>query len=152
MKCDFEYIVIGCGGIGSAALYWLSRRAGKAVLGLEQFELFHTRGASQDYSRIIRLYYHDNKYVPLTPHSYTAWATVEAESGVRVVTKTGGVVIADCNSPHHAALDVYEDSLKQLGGAFQAFAHLGRSKPCIKPIPALPTPARATPRILRWRG
>ena len=114
MKRDFEYIVIGCGGIGSAALYWLSRRAGKAVLGLEQFELFHTRGASQDYSRIIRLYYHDNKYVPLTPHSYTAWATVEAESGVRVVTKTGGVVIADCNSPHNAALDVYEYSLKQL--------------------------------------
>ena len=23
----FDYIVIGCGGIGSAAVYWLSKRA-----------------------------------------------------------------------------------------------------------------------------
>lgn len=24
----YDYVVIGCGGIGSAALYWLSKRAG----------------------------------------------------------------------------------------------------------------------------
>ena len=24
----YEYVVIGCGGIGSAAVYWLARRAG----------------------------------------------------------------------------------------------------------------------------
>ena len=26
----YEYIVVGCGGIGSGALYWLSKRAGKS--------------------------------------------------------------------------------------------------------------------------
>ena len=24
----YEYIVVGCGGVGSAAMYWLSKRAG----------------------------------------------------------------------------------------------------------------------------
>ena len=25
----YEYIVVGCGGVGSAAVYWLSTKAGK---------------------------------------------------------------------------------------------------------------------------
>ena len=33
-KTAFEYIVGRCGGIGSAAVYWLSREAGSEVLGL----------------------------------------------------------------------------------------------------------------------
>jgi sarcosine oxidase len=32
MKTTYEYIVLGCGGIGSATAYWLSRRAGAEVL------------------------------------------------------------------------------------------------------------------------
>ena len=55
---DYEYIVLGLGGFGSAAAYWLAREAGAEVLGLEQFELGHVRGESQDHSRIIRLSYH----------------------------------------------------------------------------------------------
>ena len=34
MKDTFTYIVIGLGGLGSAAAYWLSRKAGKDVLGI----------------------------------------------------------------------------------------------------------------------
>ena len=63
MRTDYEYIVLGLGGWGSAAAYWLSRRAGADVLGLEQFELGHLRGESQDHSRIIRLSYHTPGYV-----------------------------------------------------------------------------------------
>ena len=58
MNTDYQYIVLGLGGFGSAATYWLSRRAGAEVLGLEQFEIGHVRGESQDHSRIIRLSYH----------------------------------------------------------------------------------------------
>ena len=65
MKTDFAYIVLGCGGIGSAALYWLARRASADVLGIEQFKLFHHNGGSQDHSRIIRLAYHQEKYARL---------------------------------------------------------------------------------------
>ena len=87
----FDYIVIGCGGIGSGALYWLSKRAGKRVLGLEQFALGHHNGGSQDYSRIIRLAGYDDAMTPVAPDTYAAWEEVERESGLQIVTKTGGV-------------------------------------------------------------
>ncbi|MEZ4622325.1 MAG: FAD-dependent oxidoreductase [Caldilineaceae bacterium] len=70
MRTDYDYIVLGCGGIGSAALYWLARRAGADVLGIEQFQLYHSNGSSQDYSRIIRHYYHKDCYKRLTPQMY----------------------------------------------------------------------------------
>lgn len=91
MKHTYDTIVIGCGGIGSAALYWLARESGGSVLGIEQFALGHDRGESQDHSRIIRLAYHHPAYTALTPHTFTAYAEAEAESGVRLVTRTGGV-------------------------------------------------------------
>lgn len=75
MKTEFEHIVLGLGGIGSGAVYWLARRAGAEVLGLEQFELDHVRGGSQDHSRIIRHSYHTPQYVGLTKHAYAAWAS-----------------------------------------------------------------------------
>ena len=94
MRRDFEYIVLGLGGWGSAAAYWLSRRAGADVLGLEQFELGHVRGESQDHSRIIRLSYHTPAYVELAKHAYRAWAEVERDAGERLVLKTGGLDFA----------------------------------------------------------
>ena len=91
MKTDYEYIVVGCGGIGSAASYWLSREAGEEVLALEQFTLGHDKGGSEDHSRIIRLSYHAPEYTALTPHTYEAWDEVEHESGKRLVFKSGGL-------------------------------------------------------------
>ncbi len=90
-RSAFEYAIIGCGGIGSAAAYWLSRVAGDEVLGLEQFQLGHDKGGSEDHSRIIRLSYHAPEYTALTPHTYEAWSEVEGESGTRLVLKTGGL-------------------------------------------------------------
>jgi len=72
-KREFEYIVIGLGGLGSGATYWLARRADAEVLGLEQFALGHDNGASEDHSRIIRLSYHTPAYVELARHAYAAW-------------------------------------------------------------------------------
>ena len=88
---DWDAIVIGLGAIGSAAAYWLSTRLGDRVLGLEQFELGHPNGASQDHSRIIRYSYHRPDYVRLAHRAYASWAEVEAESGERVVIVTGGL-------------------------------------------------------------
>ncbi|MGH9093608.1 MAG: FAD-dependent oxidoreductase, partial [Acidimicrobiales bacterium] len=95
MHTDHPIIVIGCGGLGSAALAWLADRAGAAVLGLEQFALGHDRGASQDHSRIIRLAQHQDAYADLAPAAYDAWHEIEAASGVQLVTETGGLVIED---------------------------------------------------------
>lgn len=83
--------MLGLGGLGSAAAYWLARRAGAEVLGLEQFALGHDKGGSHDHSRIIRLSYHTPYYVELAKAAYQAWAEVEADAGERLILKTGGL-------------------------------------------------------------
>jgi sarcosine oxidase len=117
MRSDFDYIVLGLGGFGSAAAYWLSRRAGKRVLGLEQFELGHVRGESQDHSRIIRLSYHAPHYVELAKHAFRAWADVERESGEQLVLRTGGLDLG----PRMSAipLSTYSDSMDAAGVSYE---------------------------------
>src|SRR5690348_4122776 len=86
MRTDYEYIVLGLGGWGSGAA--------ADVLGIEQFELGHVRGESQDHSRIIRLSYHTPGYVELAKHAYRAWAELERDAGEQLVLKTGGLDFA----------------------------------------------------------
>jgi sarcosine oxidase len=93
MRKSYDVIVVGCGGLGSAALYRLSRELGASVLCIEQFRLGHDRGASHDHSRIIRLAQHQPEYAALAPHAYEAWYEVERESGLQLLFKTGGLVI-----------------------------------------------------------
>ena len=91
MQRDWDAIVVGLGGIGSAAAYWLSTRPGLRVLGLEQFEMDHAKGASNDHSRIIRLSYFRRDYVRLAKRAYETWAEVEAAANARIITRTGGI-------------------------------------------------------------
>ncbi|HEY4648955.1 MAG TPA: N-methyl-L-tryptophan oxidase [Gemmatimonadales bacterium] len=117
MKRNYEYIVLGLGGFGSAAAYWLSRRAGRDVLGLEQFELGHVRGESQDHSRIIRLSYHTSEYVELAKHAYRAWAEVERDAGEQLILRTGGLDFA----PRVSAIPLvnYSSSMDAAGVAYE---------------------------------
>ncbi|KOV51984.1 hypothetical protein ADL00_38765 [Streptomyces sp. AS58] len=87
---SFDVVVVGLGGLGSAAAWHLAR-SGRSVLGLEQFEFGHGNGASHDTSRILRHSYHRPDYVRLTHHAYADWADLEQASGKRLVTTTGGV-------------------------------------------------------------
>src|SRR4051795_2416863 len=105
-------VVIGAGGIGSAATYWLSRAAGADVLCLEQWEPGHARGASEDHSRIIRLGYHAARYTALTRPAYAAWREVEAESGVPLVRTTGALNIGRPGTEGGAILDAYEVAMR----------------------------------------
>ena len=114
---DWDAIVIGLGAIGSAAAYWLSTRLGDRVLGLEQFELGHPNGASQDHSRIIRYSYHRPDYVRLARRAYASWAEVEAESGERVVTVTGGLDLWPEGSTY--PIEDYTGSLSAEGVPFE---------------------------------
>src|SRR5687768_16551222 len=91
VRSDWDAIVVGLGAIGSGAAYWLSRRFGSGVLGLEQFGFGHDNGASQDHSRIIRLSYHRPDYVRLAKRAFETWAAVEGEADERIVTVTGGL-------------------------------------------------------------
>jgi len=109
--------VLGLGGLGSAAAYWLSRSVGDAVLGLEQFELGHGRGETQDHSRIIRLSYHTPAYVRLAKRAYETWWMLEADAGEQVVLRTGGLDVA----PRAAAIDLgtYTESMTACGVSFE---------------------------------
>jgi sarcosine oxidase len=119
VRNDWDAIVVGLGAIGSGAAYWLSRRLGHRVLGLEQFALGHSNGAGQDHSRIIRLSYHHPDYVRLARRAYESWAGVEAESGVRIVTRTGGLDIG----PRDGAIPL-SDYTAAMTAENVAFEHL----------------------------
>ncbi len=88
MTTTYDVIVLGVGGMGSAACAHLARR-GACVLGLEQFALGHARGSSHGETRIIRLAYFEHPdYVPLLRRAYTLWEDLETEVGQRLLHKT----------------------------------------------------------------
>ena len=87
----YDTIVIGVGGMGSAAIYSLARR-GKRVLGLEQFDIPHDLGSSHGYTRIIRLaYYEHPSYVMLLQRAYELWEEIERASGEHLLHITGSI-------------------------------------------------------------
>ena len=113
---DYDVIVLGLGGIGSGAAYWLAKR-GVRVLGIEQFELGHACGESHDHSRIIRLSYVTAPYVRLAKEAYAAWESVEHDAGEQLVFKTGGLDIG----PEGGAipLEGYADAMRACGVSFE---------------------------------
>lgn len=92
-RAMYDAIVIGVGGMGSAALYHLSC-SGCKVLGLEQFGVPHAFGSSHGSTRIIRLAYSEgNEYVPLLRAAYRYWRELEDVSGKSILHVTGGLDI-----------------------------------------------------------
>lgn len=116
MSEQFEYVVVGLGGLGSGTAYHLAK-AGHSVLGLEQFEFGHERGASHDTSRILRHSYHTPEYVRLTFDAYDDWANLETDSGEDLVTTVGGLDLF----PAGAVIDIedYDRSLRSLEVGFE---------------------------------
>ena len=94
----YDIIVIGAGGVGSAAAYHCARD-GKNVLLLEQFTVGHTRGSSHGGSRIIR-YTHDKiEHADQMPATFDLWFELERESGARLLTMTGGLFMGPEDDP-----------------------------------------------------
>src|SRR5205814_4702003 len=74
---NYECIVIGLGGMGSAAGYHLARR-GSRVLGIDRYSPPHARGSSHGDTRITRLAIGDGaQYTPLAMRSHTLWRDLE---------------------------------------------------------------------------
>ncbi|KAF5011567.1 hypothetical protein FDECE_2332 [Fusarium decemcellulare] len=87
----YDVAVVGLGALGSAAAYHAALKGAK-VLGLEQFEFGHIRGASSDTSRIVRTSYGEPEYVSLARSAYKDWADLERRTGQELLTITGGLV------------------------------------------------------------
>lgn len=87
----YDAIVLGVGGMGSAALYHLARR-GLRVLGIERYNIPHEMGSSHGLTRIIRLaYYEHPSYVPLLRRAYELWRQLENVVQERLLVITGSI-------------------------------------------------------------
>ena len=87
----YDAIVVGIGGMGSSTLYQLARR-GRRVLGLEKYDVPHSRGSSHGETRIIRLaYYEDPSYVYLLRRAYELWREIQTRAGEQLLHITGSI-------------------------------------------------------------
>src|SRR5262245_29649965 len=128
----YDAIVLGVGGMGSAALYHLAKR-GQTVLGIEQFEIPHELGSSHGHSRVIRkAYFEDPRYVPLLHRVFELWRELETESGERLLHVTGGINIGP---PDHACIRGVQESVQRhnLPHAVLDAAEIRRRFPALRP-------------------
>ncbi|ESA36457.1 n-methyltryptophan oxidase [Leptolyngbya sp. Heron Island J] len=121
MAQHFDAIVIGAGGVGSAAAYYLAK-AGQRVLLLEQFELNHQNGSSYGYSRVIRYTYDNPIYINLMRDAYPLWFDLQAQAGEQLYVKTGGL---DFGFPD---TDTFQKLKTSMDTAQLDYEHLNRAE------------------------
>ncbi len=94
MEKVFDAIVLGLGAVGSAAVYQLARRRA-SVLGLDQFKPPHEFGSTHGDSRITRIACGEGvEYSQFAIRSHEIWRELERETGARLLTQNGLVVIS----------------------------------------------------------
>jgi sarcosine oxidase len=130
----FDAIVLGVGGMGSAALFELARR-GRRVLGLEQFALGHERGSSHGHTRIIRkAYYEHPDYVPLVERAYERWHDLEQRQGrsllipcpcLSIGRADSGLIAGVCRSADEHRLPIESLSASELRDRYPMFTFSG---------------------------
>ena len=92
-RAPYDAVVVGLGGMGSAALARSAER-GLRVLGLERFARGHDLGASSGKSRIIRqAYFEDSAYVPLLLRAYDLWYDVSTRTQLEVMNLMGVLLV-----------------------------------------------------------
>lgn len=117
-SAEYDVIVLGVGGMGSATCYELARR-GLRVLGLERFPLVHAYGSSHGETRIIRkAYFEHPDYVPLLHRSYERWHELEQLAG-RTLLQQVGLVMSGV--PEGETISGARLSAKQYGLELQNF-------------------------------
>lgn len=85
----WDVIVIGVGGVGSAAAMHLAK-AGARTLGIDQYPPAHDRGSSHGQTRIIRqAYFEDPCYVPILQRAYELWNDLEQNSNQKLFHRAG---------------------------------------------------------------
>lgn len=95
-----DVIIVGLGAAGAATLHQLTRRGARAV-GIDRFSPPHPHGSTHGDTRITRLAIGEGAvYTPLVTRSHEIWRELEAETGVRLLTQNGGLVIESPRSDH----------------------------------------------------
>lgn len=115
MIIDTDVVVVGAGVMGSAAAAALAR-AGRDVVLLERFRVGHTLGSSHGRSRIFRLSYRDPRYIRMAQEALPRWRRLEEESGVSLLTTTGGLDTGPVDD-HARAMQTCGVAFERLDGA-----------------------------------
>jgi sarcosine oxidase len=131
---DFDVVVVGLGGMGSAAAAHLAAR-GARVFGVEQFERGHDRGASSGQSRLIRkAYFESPEYVPLLERAYVLWHELQAGYGKQLYFPTGLLTVGSSKSPAligaRAAAEQFDLKAELLDAA-----QIRKKYPALNPMP-----------------
>lgn len=89
MVSSADVVVVGVGGVGSAALWRLAAR-GVRVVGVDRFVPGHAFGSSHGQTRVYRkAYFEHPDYVPLATHAEALWGELEVASGQTLRRRTG---------------------------------------------------------------
>ncbi len=115
----YDAIVLGVGGVGSAALFHLAKR-GVRVLGIDRFVPGHDRGSSHGQSRIIRrAYFEHPDYVPLVEQAFGDWRELEGRSGEKLFHQSGLLQVGPADG---VVLAGVRESARRHGLAIESFS------------------------------
>ncbi len=90
---SYDVAVVGLGAMGAAALYQLAKRGVKAV-GIDRFTPPHDQGSTHGETRITRQAIGEGEmYVPLALRSNEIWRELEADTGERLLTQNGCLIV-----------------------------------------------------------
>jgi sarcosine oxidase len=88
----FDVAIVGAGVMGAAAACELAREGARVALA-DQSPIPNPRAASVDHSKVFRFAYPDPLYVKLAVDSLHRWRKIESETGTRLLTQTGALLI-----------------------------------------------------------
>ncbi len=126
----YDAIVLGVGGVGSAALYHYAKR-GLKVVGLDRFPTAHEFGSSHGQTRLIRqAYFEHPDYVPMLKRAYSLWADLSERCGQQLYREVGVLQAGPANgrilpgvlaSAKQHNLEVDQMTAKEVGQRFPGF-------------------------------
>ena len=88
----FDVAIVGAGVMGAAAACELARE-GAIVALIDQSAMPNPRAASIDHSKVFRFAYPDPFYVKLAVDALRRWRELESQTGTRLLTQTGAMLI-----------------------------------------------------------
>ncbi|MDI1464372.1 N-methyl-L-tryptophan oxidase [Catellatospora sp. KI3] len=130
-----DLLVIGGGVTGAATALAAAARGLRTVL-VERFPPGHRYGSSAGPSRIIRLAYDDPGYITLVRDADRRWRDLQQSTGVRLVTRTGGLDFGPAGLP---SLRATAAAMASAGVPFTTLtgAELAERFPQLRPDPGM---------------
>src|SRR4051794_12380255 len=162
----YDVVVAGLGAMGSATVYQLAK-SGASVLGIDRHRPPHTLGSTRGTTRVTRVAAGEGfEYVPLVRRSHEVWREIEAQAGVDILTRCGGLVMAppragfalhgtgsflERTAAAGHAFDVGHEALgaAELAARFPQFALAGDEQGFYEPGAGFVRPERAVEAQLR---